>query len=129
MQTPNQAGLTLIEVLIALAIVAIAMTAIIQNTSQNIQGTTYLQEKTVAAWVALEVMNQARIGLLSVPEDPAKLEQETTMFGQTWFWEAYEKGTPNERIKEVEVDVSKVKEGSPLASLIGYISAAPRSSG
>ena len=72
-----QAGLTLIEVLIALAIVSIAMTAIIKATSQNIRSTQYLEHKTLAAWVGEEVLNKARVELLRLPFPPDKQRDST----------------------------------------------------
>ncbi|OGT69519.1 MAG: type II secretion system protein GspI [Gammaproteobacteria bacterium RIFCSPHIGHO2_12_FULL_45_9] len=114
-------GLTLIEVLIALAVIAIAFTAIIKATSQNIRSATYLQEKTVATWVGSQVMNEVQVGLLIVPEAPGKLEQETTMLNQTWSWRAYQLPTPNKRIREVQVDVSRRKGSAAMTSLVGYV--------
>ncbi len=58
-------GLTLIEVLIALAIVGIAMTAIIKATSQNIRSTAYLQNKLIAMWVGQQVSNEMLAGITS----------------------------------------------------------------
>ncbi|OGT45514.1 MAG: type II secretion system protein GspI [Gammaproteobacteria bacterium RIFCSPHIGHO2_12_FULL_41_20] len=114
-------GLTLIEVLIALAIVAIAFTAIIKVASQNIRATTYLQEKTVATWVGLQVVNEARVGLLVVPEAPGKLEQETTMLGHTWAWHLYRLPSANKQVREVQVDVLRSKSGTIVTSLVGYV--------
>ena len=114
-------GLTLIEVLIALAVVAIAFTAIIKATSQNIRSTAYLQDKTIATWVGLQIVNEARVGLLKLPEAPGKLEQETTMLGQGWSWQAYQLPTPNKRIREVQVDVSRSKGAAAITSVTGYV--------
>lgn len=97
-------GLTLIEVLVALAIVSIAMTAIIKATSQNIRSTSYLQNKTIAMWVGEEVLTEARLGVLPLPESDA-LKQSTVMLGQTWYWQLQKKTTPNQRIHLLSVDV------------------------
>ena len=114
-------GLTLIEVLIALAIVAIALTAIIKTTSQNIRSTAYLQDKTIASWVAFQVINEARVGLEVFPEVPGVLEKEKNMLGQVWKWRAYQKSTPNPQIREIHVEVSRANERKMAAYLVGYI--------
>jgi general secretion pathway protein I len=115
----TQSGLTLIEVLIALAIVAIAMTAVIKATGQNIRGTTYLQDKTIAMWVGQQVLNEARLGLLSIPPPPDKLKETTTMLGQDWYWRASQEDTHNNHIKKVEVRVySSDTDDDDAASLI-----------
>lgn len=53
MKTKLQAkGFTLIEVVVAVAILAVAAVALIDATQSNIHSMFYLQEKTVADWVA-----------------------------------------------------------------------------
>ncbi|MFZ2314125.1 MAG: type II secretion system minor pseudopilin GspI [Gammaproteobacteria bacterium] len=113
-------GLTLIEVLIALAIVSIAMTAIIKATSQNILGTRYLQDKTIAMWVGEQVLNEARVGVLTLSED--QQTQTTTMLGQDWPWRAAQETTPNSRIKKMSVDVfAPGTEENPIISLDTFV--------
>lgn len=101
----SNAGFTLIEVLIALAILSIALTAVIKATSQNIKDNAYIQNKTIATWVASQVMNESRVGVIKVPTAPDKLEEETEMLGRTWKWQASLNPTPNQHIKEVQVKV------------------------
>lgn len=116
----NVSGLTLIEVLIALAIVSIAMTAIIKATSQNILGTQHLQNKTIAMWVGEQVLNEARVGILRLSSD--QQTQTTTMLGQDWPWQASQEQTPNPRIKKMSVDVfAPGTEENPLISLDTFV--------
>ena len=121
----KQLGLTLIEVLIALAIVAIAMTAIIKSTGQNIRGTNYLQDKSIAMWVGKQVLNEARVGLLVIPGAPDKLKAKTTMLGSDWYWQLSETSTPNKHIKKAEVRVytSDIDDDdqSPIISMETYL--------
>lgn len=113
----NSCGLTLIEVLIALAIVAIAMTAVIKATSQTIRSTTYLQNKTIAMWVSSQVINEARVGVLRLPFAPDKLKQHTKMLGQDWYWQAQQEATPNKRIAKITVQVFARENDNDEASL------------
>jgi general secretion pathway protein I len=101
----NNAGFTLIEVLIALAILSIALTAIIKSTSQNIKDTAYIQTKTIATWVGTQAINEARVGITTFPLSPAKLSQETEMLGRKWTWEGSMSPTPNIHIKKINVTV------------------------
>jgi general secretion pathway protein I len=110
-------GFTLIEVLIALAILSIALTAIIKATAQNIRDTAYLQDKTIANWVGTQVINEARTGILKLGQEP--LEQTTEMLGQQWAWQATVAPTPNSHIREIHVDVSK--HSKKLIGLVSYI--------
>lgn len=112
-------GFTLIEVLIALVILAIALTAVIKSTSQNIRETMYIQNKTVANWVGTQVINEARIGILKIPMAPENLEEETNMLNQTWHWTGTEEKTPNPHILRIKVTVYKNHER--LVGLESYL--------
>jgi general secretion pathway protein I len=120
---PNKsvtAGFTLIEVLIALAILSIALTAIIKATSQTIKDTIYLQDKTIAHWVGLYVINEARVGIVKLPTLPGALHAETTMLGEEWSWQAMLSPTPNLHIKEIHVRVFRKIDKAKLADLMSY---------
>lgn len=118
------AGLTLIEVLIALAIMSIAMTAIIKATSQNIRNTAYLQKKTTALWVGKLIMNEVRLGLLVLPRSSGPSKDKRVFLEKEWYWQAKREETPNKRIDKIEVEVfdkEQIEEASPLISLESYI--------
>ena len=117
----SNAGLTLIEVLIALAILSIALTAVIKSTSQSIRNLIYLENRTTATWVGNNVINSARAGLLKLPEAPANITQETDALGQTWAWQAVVNLTPNKNIKQIDVDVFLKGTTARLAHLTGYL--------
>lgn len=118
-------GLTLIEVLIALAIIAIAMTAIIKASSQNIKGTAYLQDKTLALWAAEQTINEIRLGLVSMPEHRAMNNQVKSVLGRDWYVNANQESTPNPKIKKINVSVfnkpSDDEGASPMLSLETYV--------
>src|SRR5437870_12834725 len=107
-------GFTLIEVLIALAILSIALTAIIKSTSQNMKDTHHLQQKTIASWVGTQVINLTRVKQLKLPQEPDELSEETDMLGQKWLWKAKRVPTPNPKIQEIKVSVFHKKDETPL---------------
>jgi general secretion pathway protein I len=116
-------GLTLIEVLIALAIVGIAMLAVIKAVSQNIRATHYLQQKTVALWVAQSILNEAKAGVLAV--DHSSGNQATThALGQDWHWQLFSETTPNPHIFKLMIKVfateSDQEADSAILTLEGY---------
>lgn len=112
-------GFTLIEVLISLAILSIALTAIIKFTSQHIRDTAYIQNKTIANWVGLQIINEARVGLLKLSHD--NTDQEIEMLGQMWPWKASMTETPNKHIKEINVEVFQKPNKKPLLKLTSYV--------
>lgn len=118
----SQRGLTLIEVLIALAIIGIAMTAVIKATSQNIHSTGYIQRKTMAMWVGQEVMNESIANILNIGNSTGNEKLTTEMLGQDWYWKRDIEETPNPRIKKIIVRVyeNDDEEKSPLITLESF---------
>lgn len=122
MSLQKQAGLTLIEVLIALAIVGIALTAIIKTTTQNIYGTSYLQTKTIATWVGQTILNQAKTGLITLPKSKEEQKNTITILNRKWYWEGLEEPTANHRIKKLQVNIYSQDEAiAPSAALESYV--------
>ena len=120
----QQIGFTLVEVLIALAIVSIAMTAVIKVTTENIRATRYLKNKTIAMWVGELVMNEMRLKLTD-QSNSDESTQTREMLGRNWYVVAAENGTANKRITKIEVKVYENENidddaQTPLASLEGY---------
>ncbi len=117
----NEKGLTLIEVLIALAILGIALTAVIQSASQTIRHTLYLQDRTIATWVGTNVINTIRAGVMKVPAAPDQLSIENETLGQHWLSKARIKITANPRIKQMIVDVYHQPDDKKFAHLESYL--------
>ncbi len=116
----NSQGFTLIEVLVALAIIGIALTAVIKSTSQNIRDTQYLQQKIIANWVATCVINEARAGLINLSKSD-EISEETEMLNQAWTWKATLEGTPHPNIKALHVSVFRKDSDQALADLSSYL--------
>lgn len=118
-------GLTLIEVLVALAIIAISLTAIIKATSENIRATSYLESKSIALWVGQEIMAEVQLGVMQLEGNRDDQTNTMTMLDRTWFWRAQEKATPNPHIKQIRVRVydhqTDDNEAAALIDLDGYL--------
>jgi general secretion pathway protein I len=80
-------GFTLIEVMVALLVLALAMSALQVRISQTLDSASYLRDKTIAQWVAL---NQLEILRISSRFGNAPPQQQLTgtaaMAGRTWYW-------------------------------------------
>lgn len=109
-------GFTLIEVLIALAIIAISLTAIVKTTAYDVEDTIQVQQKSVANWVALNAMNRARLGLISTSVQ----NQKTTMLNRTWYYSITRKSTPDRYVSKIFVTVTAKSNGSPIITLRGF---------
>lgn len=77
-------GFTLIEVLVALAIVTVGMAALLGTLSSSAGTIAYLRDKTFANWVALNQIALVRIsGQLPAP---GKSDGDTEFAGRKWHW-------------------------------------------
>lgn len=117
-------GFTLIEVLVALVVVGLGMLAVIQTVSQTANTTSYMREKTIAHWIAMNQLTQARLQPSPPPID--KSSDEVEMAGRDWRWTMEVKQTPVESIRRIEVRVrpSEAKETTSLAFVTGFYGAA-----
>lgn len=78
-------GMTLLEVLVALAIFATAAISVIRSVSQHINTISYLEEKIFAAMV---VDNQMANVMLATEKLKAKNGTEE-LAGRTWYWKSH----------------------------------------
>ncbi|HEU4590350.1 MAG TPA: type II secretion system minor pseudopilin GspI [Steroidobacteraceae bacterium] len=75
-------GFTLLEVLIALAIVALAVSALLGTVTSSASNISYLKDKTLAQWVAFNRLTEIRISK-QMP-DVGKRLCKTVMSGMRW---------------------------------------------
>jgi general secretion pathway protein I len=78
------AGFTLIEVLVALAIVAIGMAAVLEALTSSANTAMYLQAKTFAEWVALNRVETVRLSG-AVPGTGTSTDT-IDYAGRSWEW-------------------------------------------
>ena len=96
-------GFTLIEVLVALAIVAIGMAAVLEALTSSANTALYLQEKTFAEWVALNRIETVRLSG-NVPGTGTSSDS-IDYAGRSWQWQ--QKVTDVQRapgVRQIEVD-------------------------
>lgn len=86
MKHPSMArGFTLLEVLIALAIVAMSVGALLGTVTSSASNVIYLKDKTLAEWVALNRLAELRIDK-NMP-DLGKRKGNSVLGGMRWEWE------------------------------------------
>lgn len=94
-------GFTLLEVLIALAIVAMSVGALLGTVTSSASNVIYLKEKTLAEWVALNRLTEVRIDK-ALP-DKGKRTGNSTMAGMRWEWEEEVVELPIEGMLRIDV--------------------------
>jgi general secretion pathway protein I len=102
-------GFTLIEVLVALAIVAIGMAALLSALASSADSVTYLREKTFAEWVALNRVEEIRLAN-QMPEK-GKKNGDAELAGRKWKWEQEVLDTEVEGILRIDVRVKPAEVG------------------
>ena len=58
-------GFTLVEVMVALMVIAIALPALLKALYQQVDGTAYLRDKSIAQWVANNKLAENRIQIIA----------------------------------------------------------------
>lgn len=85
MKKSRAEGFTLLEVLIALAIVAMSVGALLGTVTSSASNVIYLKEKTLAEWVALNRLTEIRIDRQMPGE--GKRSGNSVMGGMRWEWQ------------------------------------------
>jgi general secretion pathway protein I len=115
-------GFTLLEVLIALAIVAMSAGALLGTVTSSASNISYLKDKTLAEWVALNRLSEIRVG----QQFPVtgKRTGFSEMGGMKWQWEQEVTELPFKGLWQIDVrarptgetvDDDKVKDDQPTA--------------
>jgi general secretion pathway protein I len=119
MRRARPRGFTLVEVLAAVAVLAIAMAAIIGGMARYASSADHLRQRTLALWVA-----QNRIAeLMSQPTWPStgRSNGDVEMAGLDWRWTVLVQETPDDRLRRIDVSVSRDGDDGTLASLSAFL--------
>lgn len=119
-------GFTLIEMLVAVAVLAIALAAIIANGARYASNAASLRDKTIALLVARNRMAEIELQ----PTWPAVgRSNDTVKMGDTeWVWRANVIETQDPSLRRIDIRVEKKIDRNPVAyaTLTGFLSSAGR---
>jgi len=116
----RSAGFTLVEILVALAVLAIAVAAVTAAVSGNVSNAVYLQDRTLAHWVAMNKVAE----LQSTQDWPGAGTQhgESLMASQQWSWEVKISTTEDPNVRRLDVKVFAGQDkGQALTSMVAYV--------
>jgi len=117
----KQKGFTLLEVLVALAVLAIALAALIKGGADNARAAAYLRDKTLAQWVAMNVVADER--LAAAWPEAGKSHGSEEMANHEWYWELTVAETFDEDIRRLEVAVraSDDKDAGAVVNVVAFL--------
>ena len=115
----RQCGMTLLEVMLALVILAMSGLAVMKTASETLNNQLYLEQKTLALWVASNRLVELKLEDKSLP---ASWKDESEEFaGSTWYLRYKTVATGNSEFKALDIEVSQKKAGHALAYIRTYI--------
>jgi general secretion pathway protein I len=114
-------GFTLIEVLVATAIIGVTLGAIIRATGLGAANETHLRDKTFAHWVAMNRMAEIESSRTYPPLGRKSGKEE--MAGREWYWTTEVKNTPDEDMRRVEIRIRQERRRSApaITDLVGFV--------
>jgi general secretion pathway protein I len=125
MRNPDARGFTLLETLVALAILAIAMAAVARASGSNTEHVEAMRSRLLADWVA-----QNRLALHTARGDwlPVGIaDGEETQAGVRLLWKEEIISTPNPSFRRIDVSITAPDDPQfVLRKLSGYLVAARR---
>jgi general secretion pathway protein I len=111
-------GFTLIEVLIALAVVALALLGLTRVAALQVRDFDALRERTLAGWVAANVLTETRLAA-SLPAT-GRSDGRVELAARSWRWTRDVGTTPDPAIRRVDIQVFEGDAKQPIASLSGF---------
>ncbi|HVT35842.1 MAG TPA: type II secretion system minor pseudopilin GspI [Nevskiaceae bacterium] len=113
-------GFTLIEILVAVTIIAVALGAIVRGLAMYASNAGYLRQKTLATWVAHDRLTEIELE----PPWPAegKSDGDADMGGFKWRWFVEVKKTPDEHLRRIDIRVQLPGKELDIASMSAFIS-------
>ncbi|TFZ48869.1 type II secretion system protein GspI [Serratia proteamaculans] len=103
-------GMTLLEVLVAMMILAVGCMAVIRTTGQQVRNLGKLEDKMVAGWVADNQL--ARLYLGDVVLSPLWQQGNSMMANRQWFWRCRSRQTTDSQLQAIEIEVDSEPEFS-----------------
>ena len=106
-------GFTLIEVLAALVIVSLGMLGVIQAVTQTVSNGAYLREKTLAHWIAMNVITERPPQ--SEPPPIGETSDDLDFAGRRWRWTLKVTQTQVASLRRMDVSVRPAEkpDGTP----------------
>jgi general secretion pathway protein I len=111
----KHAGFTLVEVLVALVLVALGAGAVMSALSTGARAISRLEERSLAEWVALNVLSETRLNTQSLSVGERSGEQ--MMAGRSWRWRQTIAETAIPEVLQITVRVEPASQAGKSSTL------------
>jgi len=112
------AGFTLLEVMVALAIVALSLLAVTTSMSQMIKASQAMRDRTYASWIAQNRITELRLALIT--PDVGSSSGEVEYANADWAWRSVVSETGVDDLYRVDVSVSLAGSEGVIRSVTGF---------
>ena len=114
----KQKAFTLLEVLVALAVLTLGLGTVIKVAGNQASQLAYLKDKSIALWVANNKANE--IKLQSWPNTGTSSGHEF-MANQEWRWKVKVSNTVDKDLRRLDIEVNRANEdGEPVVKFISF---------
>ncbi|MGW8190076.1 type II secretion system minor pseudopilin GspI [Sphingomonas hankookensis] len=111
----RESGFSLIEAMVALAVLAIATVGLIGAVEQHIDSTRGVERRAIAMWVAENRLADLEVGT------PEANGETVDMLGRQWSVGVNRTATSDPALDRVTITVAPVGEAAPMARLDGFL--------
>ena len=123
MRKTEERGFTLIEVVVAMAILGIGMLAVFKTIGDTVHNVDALRDRSFAEWIADNRLTEIRISgeMPSVDETAGEVE----FAGRQWHWLTKVSQTQVQGLRRIDVSVRRDEdpEDSSIVTLSGFVGA------
>lgn len=128
----RQHGFTLVEVMVALMVVALTVPALLFTLDQQVDGTAHIRDRSLAQIVAANRLAELRLAMQagSVQGLSGELGGSEEMLGRTWYWRVRTSTTEMPDFSRIELQVRLVEDDKrpSLHTLVAYAATAAQES-
>ena len=114
-------GFTLLEVMVAMTVLALTMGAVIKAVGSYTANQAYLRDRTLAAWVARNVLVEQQVK--DAWPNVGEIKGTAEMGGREWRWLGTVSQTDEKDLRRLDVRIRPIdaEDSEPIAVLSGFL--------
>ncbi len=117
-QTSTEDGFSLLELLVAIAILSMAVIPMISTQTGALKSTSDLNERLLARIVAENALTELRLS--EIPPAPGSINGTEYQAGMEFIWQAEVRNIPQQPLMAISLSVMKMDGRAPLFEINGF---------